>query len=201
MSMDLASLPLYVTERPKAPFRPLLRPSPGFGDWLEGTRGSLAFSTYQAGRVFLVSASAGKVRAQHRRVGPAMGVVADADRLWVASRDQLWRFSNTGPRRIGDTEHDVVYAPRWGIITGPCDTHEIASRVTHGGRVHELTFVNTRFSCIATIDGHFNYVPIWKPPFVSGLAPEDRCHLNEVATRDGKLAFATACGETDIGYG
>jgi len=41
-----------------------------------------------------------------------------------------------------------------------------------------LWFVNTRFSCLCTLDGVHSFVPRWRPPFVSALAPEDRCHLN-----------------------
>ena len=182
-------------------FRPSLRPSPGFADWLEATGGSLCFSTYQAGRVFLVSAASGEVHAQQRRIGPAMGLAVNADRLWIASRDQLWRFANTGPRQIEGVAHDAVYVPRWGIITGPCDTHEIVGNVRHRGHRHELAFVNTRFSCIATLDGHANFLPIWKPRFISSLGPEDRCHLNGVCAQDGELAYATACAESDSRQG
>lgn len=182
-------------------FQPRLQPSSGLAEWLEATGGSLAFSTYETGRVFLVSARGGQLAAQHRRVGPAMGLAASKDRIWISSRDQLWRFVNTGPRLIDGSQHDAVYAPRWGILTGPCDTHEMAGPVTHGRQRHEIAFVNTRFSCIATIDGHYNFTPVWKPPFISGLAPEDRCHLNGLAVRDGALAYATACSQTDTAVG
>ena len=42
----------------------------------------------------------------------------------------------------------------------------------------ELWFVNTRFSCLCTLNGIHSFVPRWRPPFVTALAPEDRCHLN-----------------------
>lgn len=144
-----------------------------------------------------MSVQGGQVFAQHRRVGPAMGLAANRDRLWVSSRDQMWRFANTGPRQIGGADYEAVYAPRWGILTGPCDTHEIAGPVTLAGRRHEIVFVNTLFSCLATIDGHYNFDPLWKPSFVSALGPEDRCHLNGIAVKDGAVAYATACGESD----
>jgi hypothetical protein len=42
----------------------------------------------------------------------------------------------------------------------------------------ELWFINTRFSCLCTRDVRYSFVPRWRPPFVSAIAPEDRCHLN-----------------------
>jgi uncharacterized protein (TIGR03032 family) len=60
-----------------------------------------------------------------------------------------------------------------------------------------LWFVNTRFSCLATRAGNFSFEPRWRPPFVSVLAPEDRCHLNGMGLRDGRVRYATALGATD----
>ncbi len=42
-----------------------------------------------------------------------------------------------------------------------------------------------------------SFTPVWLPPFISGLAAEDRCHLNGLAMRDGKPAFATAVSTSD----
>jgi uncharacterized protein (TIGR03032 family) len=40
-------------------------------------------------------------------------------------------------------------------------------------------------------------VPRWRPPFITALAAEDRCHLNGLALVDGRPKYATALGETD----
>ncbi|HMQ01095.1 MAG TPA: TIGR03032 family protein, partial [Cyclobacteriaceae bacterium] len=66
---------------------------------------------------------------------------------------------------------------------------------------HELWAVNTRFSCLCTIDEHFSFRPRWKPAFISDLVPEDRCHLNGVAMQDDKPKYVTALGKTDIAKG
>ena len=65
----------------------------------------------------------------------------------------------------------------------------------------ELWFVNTRFSCLATRSNVFSFVPRWRPPFISALAPEDRCHLNGLGMRDGVPRYVTALGETDVAGG
>ena len=87
--------------------------------------------------------------------------------------------------------HDACYLPRQEIFTGPIDAHEIA------WCRHELWIVNTLFSCLCTLNGMHNFVPRWKPRFVSALAAEDRCHINGLAVLEGRPAYVTALGETD----
>ncbi len=57
--------------------------------------------------------------------------------------------------------------------------------------------VNTRFSCLCTLDPDYSFVPRWRPPFVTALAAEDRCHLNGLALVDGRPKYVTALGMTD----
>jgi uncharacterized protein (TIGR03032 family) len=186
--------------------RPRLLPSPGLGAWLKEKGGSLVFTTYQSARVFFLSAQDnGETIAQERIVGSAMGLAVHRDKLWISNKEQAWRFTNVGPRTLQqgegenavETAFDAVYMPRWGIFLGPCDTHDLLSEVRFAGRQHELLFVNTNFNCIASIDGHYSFVPVWKPPFISGIGPGDRCHLNGMGQKDGQLAYATACSTTD----
>ena len=66
----------------------------------------------------------------------------------------------------------------------------------------ELWFVNTRFSCLCTLNGIHSFVPRWRPPFVTALAPEDRCHLNGLGlARTANSAFVTALAATDTPQG
>ena len=60
-----------------------------------------------------------------------------------------------------------------------------------------MWFVNTRFSCLCTPSDVYNFVPRWRPPFISALAPEDRCHLNGLGLVDGKPRYVTALGRSD----
>ena len=57
--------------------------------------------------------------------------------------------------------------------------------------------VNTRFSCLCTLDGSASFAPRWRPPFVSALEPTDRCHLNGLGMVDGRPRYVTALGATD----
>ena len=91
----------------------------------------------------------------------------------------------------GAREHDACFVPRLAHTTGNIGGHELA--FIDG----ELWAVNTRFSCLCSFSADASFVPRWRPPFVSGLAPEDRCHLNALGVRDGAIRYVTALGETD----
>lgn len=60
-------------------------------------------------------------------------------------------------------------------------------------RAGRLLFINTTFSCLATLQTGFSFKPLWRPPFISKPVAEDRCHLNGLAMRGGQPTYATAC--------
>ena len=85
--------------------------------------------------------------------------------------------------------------PRSYHVTGDIGVHEIA------WSGEELWVVNTRFSCLCTMSPDYSFVPRWRPPFVTELTAEDRCHLNGLALADGHPKFVTALGETNTASG
>jgi uncharacterized protein (TIGR03032 family) len=82
--------------------------------------------------------------------------------------------------------------PRRLHVTGDIDIHELAY-----DQDDELWAVNTRFCCLCTLDANHSFHPRWRPPFVSALAAEDRCHLNGLGMVDGRPKYVTALGTTD----
>ena len=92
-------------------------------------------------------------------------------------------------------QHDACFVPRSSHVTGDIGVHEVA------WAGDELWMVNTRFSCLCTLDPAYSFVPRWRPPFVTALAAEDRCHLNGLAVVDGEPKYVTALGETDTPHG
>lgn len=181
---------------------PKLLPSPGFSRWLEEAEGSLFFSTYQTGRLFILGTQLdGQLYAQERVVGTAMGLAVDQDKLWIGSRDQIWRFSNTGPDEIAGNFYDAIYMPRKGYMVGNSNTHDVLADVRFRGETFEFVYANTQFSCIAVPDEHFTFRPLWVPDFISMLSPTDRCHLNGICAQEGELAYATICGRFDTPLG
>jgi uncharacterized protein (TIGR03032 family) len=83
--------------------------------------------------------------------------------------------------------------PKVANTTGDLDIHDVA--VDHAGR---LLFVATGFGCIATLAERSSFTPLWRPPFLSKLAAEDRCHLNGLALEEGRPRYATAVSTSDV---
>lgn len=192
-----------------------------FIDWLQEQRVSLAFTTYQAGKLFCVGRKPDQALSVFERTFPhCMGMWAspDGQTIWLSSRFQIWRLEQAAAQAVpyrpetpidGDTDsaaagapdwmgrgYDVAYVPRVGYTTGHLDVHDVA--VDDRGRV---IFVNTLFSCLATISERSSFQPLWRPPFLSGLVPEDRCHLNGLAMRDGRPAFVSVVSTSDVADG
>ncbi len=165
-----------------------------FADWLAEQRVSLAFTTYQAGKLFFLGRHPdGRLAVFERTFNRCMGLWGDGQTLWLSSLYQLWRFENTlGPGELYQG-CDRLYVPRAGYTTSDLDVHYLA--VEAGGR---LVFVNTKFSCLAALSERASFTPLWQPSFISRLAPEDRCHLNGLALADGRARYVTAVSTSDV---
>ncbi len=171
--------------------------SRGLPGWLAARQLSLAVTTYQAGKLLLLGVQAdGRLSVFERNFPRCMGVCVADDGLWMSTLFQVWRLANALPAGHRHGAYDRVYVPRLAYTTGDLDIHDLA--VEASGRV---VFVNTLFSCIATLSPRASFVPCWQPPFVSRLAAEDRCHLNGLAVADGALAYATVVGRSDVADG
>jgi uncharacterized protein (TIGR03032 family) len=170
-----------------------LLPSRQFPAWLQEQQISLAVTTYQAGKLMLVGCQpSGRLSVFERTFNRCMGLWSDGQAMWMTSLFQLWRLENALTARQQHEGYDRLYVPRVGYTTGDIDIHDLA--VDHSGRV---IFVNTLFSCLATVSETHSFVPIWIPPFVTKLAAEDRCHLNGLAMEHGHARYVTAVAATD----
>jgi uncharacterized protein (TIGR03032 family) len=159
---------------------------------------SFLVSTYQAGKLIVVRADPTGVNTHFRDFPTPMGVTFDRGRLAVGTNVHVWEFHNQ-PAIARTLEpagkHDACFLPRHRVVTGQIGIHEVA------WAGDELWVVNTRFSCLCTPDPRWSFVPRWRPAFISGLASEDRCHLNGLGMRDGRPRYVTALGETDVAAG
>ncbi|HET6391026.1 TIGR03032 family protein [Hyphomicrobium sp.] len=168
----------------------------GFPDWLLRNNVSLAFTSYQTGRLYLVGVNAkGQMSFHERYLARAMGLTADPQRILVSTLFQVWRFENVTQPDAGNTgaHPDRHYIPRIAHTTGDLDIHDMG--IMADGRI---VFVNTLYSCLATLSPTHSFRLYWKPPFISKLAAEDRCHLNGMAMKDGIPAYVTATSRSDI---
>ena len=171
-----------------------LTTSPHFASWLAARRSSLAFTTYQTAKLFLIGVQPnGRLSIFERTLERVMGLHATPSTLWLSTLYQVWRFENALSAGESFQGYDAVYTPRESRVTGELDVHDIA--VDDEGRV---LLSNTLFNCVSTLDPHHSFRPIWKPRWISRLVPEDRCHLNGLALRDGKLRYVTAVSRSDV---
>lgn len=169
--------------------------SRGFAEWLAMNNVSLAFTSYQTGQLFLIGVLPGKQISVHQRnFIRAMGLSTQSDRIYVASIESVWRLENILKRtERANQVFDRLFVPRNAQMTGDLDVHELG--VDKHGRV---IFVNTKYSCLSTFNLSHSFKPLWKPKFISKLAPEDRCHLNGMAMVEGRPKYVTAVSQSDL---
>ena len=167
----------------------------GLAGWLTRNNVSIAFSSYQSGRLYLVGVDPQERVSFHERYfARAMGLWADPQRILLATLFQIWRLENVvGPGQRTSEQSDRHYVPRVAHTTGDLDIHDVG--VMADGRI---VFVNTSYSCLALLSPTHSFRVFWKPPFISKLAPEDRCHLNGLAMRAGEPAYVTAVCKSDV---
>jgi uncharacterized protein (TIGR03032 family) len=156
---------------------------------------SLLVTTYQAGKLVMVRDDGDRLNTHFRNFQGPMGLALGGSRLALGTMIQVWEFADVpavAARLDPPGRHDACFLPRASHVTGDILIHEMA-----WGSAGELWVVNTRFSCLCTLDRSASFAPRWRPPFVSALEPTDRCHLNGLALVDGRARYVTALGETD----
>ena len=157
---------------------------------------SLVISTYQAGKVIILRADNEHINTHFRMFQKPMGIAANQHKIAIGCNNQIWELNNVpvvASKIEPQGKHDACYLPRKAHVTGDIDIHEME----WGRNNIDLWFVNTRFSCLCTLDVNYSFVPRWRPKFITALTPEDRCHLNGLAMVDGQPRYVTALGQTD----
>jgi uncharacterized protein (TIGR03032 family) len=168
--------------------------TPGLPGLLRQLGISVLVSTYQAGKLVILRAEGNTLNTHFRGFNKPMGLAAQGGRLAIGTALEIWEFHDVpavAARRDPPGKHDACFLPRRSHTTGDIQIHEMA------WAGDELWFVNTRFSCLCTRDDRHSFVPRWRPPFITALAPQDRCHLNGLAVVDGLPRLATALGASD----
>ena len=169
-----------------------------FPELLESSGISLFISTYQAGKLMVVRSQQQRLITLLRNFEQMMGLALQPHRLAIGTRHQIYFFRNApeiAPHVEPGTEYDACFLPRTSHITGDIRVRELA------WVGDELWIVNTRFSCLCTLSPDYSFVPRWKPPFISRIEAEDRCHLNGLAVVDDRPKYVTAFARTDTPRG
>ena len=165
---------------------------------LEQLHVGLLVSTYQAGKLVVVGVHEGQLTLAFHNFDRVMGVATESRRIAVGSRRQIY-FLHAAHELAANVEprgtYDACWLTRNSLVTGNVHGHELA------WGDDGLWVVNTLFSSLCTLHEDYSFVPRWRPPFVTELAAEDRCHLNGLAMHEGRPRFVTAHAETNIPAG
>jgi uncharacterized protein (TIGR03032 family) len=166
-----------------------MRVSDGFEAWLAAANTSLVFALPPAKLVLVGVDDAGDLAVYERTLDKAMGIAHDPERdaIHVGTRREIWRLQNVlAPGERTEQGHDKLYVPMERTSTGYINVHDLG--VEADGSV---LMVNTRFGCLARTSSTHSFEPTWWPSFLPGPAPNDRCHLNGLAMRDGRADAVT----------
>jgi uncharacterized protein (TIGR03032 family) len=168
-----------------------------FQQWMSRAGGCLVITTYQAGKVAMVGWDGRQVTMLMRQFDKPMGLAINGTKMALATRHDVVLLADAkllAPEYLENQpgRYDSLYLPRVSFHTGDINVHDLA----YGS--DGLWIVNTRFCCLSRLSDEHNFIPVWKPPFLSDIVPEDRCHLNGLTMVDGKPKFVTCLGETDV---
>ena len=159
---------------------------------------SLFFSTYQAGKLGVITAKDNSLNISFHNFERVMGMAINPTQMAVGGKDWVYFLKNDAklaPQIEPPGSHDACFLTRGAQYTGDISIHDLA----WGDR--ELWMVNTRFSCLCTLTNNYNFLPQWQPSFISAIAPEDRCHLNGLAMVNGIPKYVTVLGRKDSAGG
>jgi uncharacterized protein (TIGR03032 family) len=185
-------------KQPAAPFTCTF--TPNLPELLWALECSLTITTYQAGKLVILSApSPNDLKQLPRTFQKPMGVAIKDGKMAVATKNEVvvYRDSPSHAATYPDAPntYDHLFVPRATYYTGDIDTHDLY------WDDKGLLAVNTRFCCLARINDDYSFEPIWRPKFITELVPEDRCHLNGLAMENGKPKYLSALSATNTPQG
>lgn len=123
------------------------------------------------------------------------------DKAWLVTKNSIWKYVNgTSDNTIIsnddniNNDFDISFTPIKIYNTNTIDAHDITK--DHNDKI---LFCNTKFSCISELDDNYNFKVYYKPPWISKLLPEDRCHLNGLCLDENNVVrYITAVCDSDV---
>jgi uncharacterized protein (TIGR03032 family) len=158
-----------------------------FVAWLAGSRGALAVTTYNSGKLALYAAPGGVLQSCIVKLSRPMGLAYDAGRLAVATREHIHLWTMAAENHVA-SQFPALASWKLAAVhaTGRLDAHELAFDA------RGLCFANTRYNCVARPSERVRFRRAWRPPFMPAGVSRDACHLNGVGVRSGRVAMVTA---------
>ncbi len=113
-----------------------------FLSWLQDQEISLAFTTYQTNRLFLIGLKPnGQLSSFERLFDRAMGLWATPNHLYLSTRYQFWQFDNVLHPGQFYKGYDQLYVPRIAYTTGDLDIHDVVM-----GKLPQQTLTNNHIN-------------------------------------------------------
>ena len=166
-----------------------------FRELLAQGRCNLLVTTYQAGQLVMVRPQEQGVNTHFMAFDRPMGIARRNNEISIGGASSITTFRNlaaVGPK-TGQGDHaDACYMPRKNHLTGAIDVHEMGY-----DKFDKLWFINTKMSCLATLDQDHSFKPEWRPPFITAYDLTDRCHLNGLGFREGVPRYVSMLGASD----
>ncbi len=188
-------------QNPTSPLPPFsVKFNPQLPELIGALNCTIAISTYQAGKLLLITAPDDeRLSLLGRNFNKPMGVTTKGDKLAIACKSEVHVFRNSTELAnhypVKKSTYDGLYVPRATYYTGMVDIHDIA----WGNE--GLWAVNTSFSSLCLINDDYSFTPKWQPHFIDRLVHEDRCHLNGLVMQSGVPKYVTALGNTNTRQG
>ncbi|CAB4938917.1 MAG: TIGR03032 family protein [Actinobacteria bacterium] len=162
---------------------------------LAATGTSLLITTYKSGHAIIARTPDGVgLDTYFTSLDRPMGAAVAGNRVAIGAADSVVVYArhDVGASLGIEPVPDAVLVPKAIVFTGDVSIHDMA-----WDDDGTLWFVNTSFSCLSTLQPYASFDCSWKPSWISGLAAEDRCHLNGLASRDGRPRYVTALARTN----
>ena len=166
-----------------------------FRELLSLAGASVLVSTYQAGQLVVVRPHEQGVNTHFVAFERPMGIARRQNEFALGGASSITIFRNlaaVGPKVGQGDQVDACYMPRSLHFTGAIDIHEMGY-----DKVDKLWFINTKMSCLASLDKEHSFKPEWRPPFITEYDLSDRCHLNGLGFRNGVPRYVSMLGQAD----
>mgnify|MGYP002655262015 FL=1 len=170
-------------------------------DLLSHHRISLLATANKANLLLTIGAQDGELGNTSYPIEQPTGLAIHQKQLAIGGKTAIIQYTNSQAALENLSESaDALFLKRSIHFTGEINIHDMAY-ASEDGKRGQLWFVNTRFSCLATLDSAYSFVPRWQPSWISTLDGTDRCHLNGLAMVEGKPKYVTAYSQTDSALG
>jgi uncharacterized protein (TIGR03032 family) len=167
-------------------------------NWFQETNCSIIISSYKSGSTVTLSAmkigDATHVGAYLNTFNRVTGLYYREGQLWIGAANQIIKLVDIGKLKQGEDEFDTCFMPRQSFYTTDLDIHDIVVNSRD-----EVFFVSSQLNCVVRPSNSRQCFDVfWRPPWISQLVGEDRCHLNGLCLRDDAPRYVTAVSTSNV---